>query len=102
MQWSEAPHKVAAKSSSKGALTHKPFENDNYDSDQESFEIEDLPPLDLTTGSEFETGHDSSNSEENDGPESQSDGNMSVDDEVQQVASRKVKDHLYFPMFMSI
>ena len=86
----------------KGALTHKPFKNDNYDLGQESFKFEDLPPLDLTTGSEFETGHDNGNGKENDGPESQSDSNMSVEDEVQQVAFYKVKDHLYFLMFMSI
>lgn len=91
-----------AKSSSKGAPAHEPFEDDNYDPGQESLEIDDVPPLDLTTGSEFETGHDNGSGKESDGPESQSDSNMSVDNKVQQVASRKVKDHLYFLMFMSI
>ena len=76
--------------------------NPNYDPGQESLEIDDVPLLNLTTGSEFETGHDNGSRKESDWPESQSDSNMYVDNKVQQVVSCKVKDHLYFLMFMSI
>ena len=79
------------KSSSKGALAHEVFENDDNALRQESVEIEGFPAVDLTTASEFETGHDNDNREESDGLVSQSDSDKSMDDEVEEISYRKVK-----------
>jgi len=48
----------------------------------------------LTTASEFETGHDDDDGQKSNG--SQSDSDMYADDEIEQIAYRKVNDLFIF------